>query len=193
MSGANTVRGGSDSHTFPPVAPRRRLPRRSAVLVAALILVCVATPVFGQQDSLRVEATPFRPSPMGAFWRSAAVPGWGQLYNRRVVRAVLVSAGRVTLAARLIEKQRLANRLEDEARALELEGMISARDAKWRERNRALDRRDDFIWWSVFALTLSIIDAYVDAALMEFNDEFEGVDERPGESSSLKVGVGFTF
>jgi len=123
-------------------------------------------------------------------WRSAVVPGWGQLYNGRPVKAVLFAAGQVYLGARAISESRLAGRLEDEALGIEEQGVA---DAKWRERNRALGRRDDFIWWSAFALLFSVAEAYVDASLIGFGEEFEGVRELPAPERTTKLGFTFTF
>jgi hypothetical protein len=134
-----------------------------------------------------------RPSPSGALWRSALVPGWGQLYNGSPVKALVVAAGRAALIVRAVEEQREANDLEAEALALD---SGPARDRLWRERNRALYRRDDFVWWSVFALVVSMIEAYVDAALHDFDEEFEGVVEPEigvSDGASVTIGIGVSF
>ncbi len=130
---------------------------------------------------------------MGAFWRSALVPGWGQFYNRSYLKALVVSAGRVALAVRGVQEQRLADRLERRVLELDRQGDIATRDNKWVERNMALARRDNFIWWSVFAWTLSVIDAYVDASLVEFSGEFEGLDEGDEKALSVRIGLSFAF
>lgn len=129
---------------------------------------------------------PFRPSPRGALIRSTILPGWGQLYNRRWIKGLLFAAGRIYLGARAVDEHRLAKDLEEEALSLEDEG---ERDRTWRERNRAFNRRDDFIWYSAYALLFTMAEAFVDAALMEFDDEMDEIDEL-GASPAPAVRLG---
>lgn len=54
--------------------------------------------VYAQPDSVRaklLKAKGFSPnhSPRGAIWRAAAVPGWGQFYNRQYYKMPFVYAG----------------------------------------------------------------------------------------------------
>ncbi len=223
LSGANPVRGGFDSHTFPPV---------TALVLTLCLIACAVSGTRGatadvqwpwRADSLRATATdqgagiplraarigdsgprdaasvagpeapakePFRPSPGGAFWRSTALPAWGQLYNRRYVRAILFIAGRAYLGYRIFEEGGEANDLETQAKSLP-DG--AEKNATWRARNRALDRRDDFIWWSGLAWLFTMTEAYVDAALMDFDDQFD--DERivPKPEPVVRLGLRLTF
>ena len=80
----------------------------------AVLTLCLLTPDLAAQtapDSLVLQPPPERidpayaggRSPRGALWRSLAVPGWGQLYNGRPVRAAAgfaAVAGIATLAVR---------------------------------------------------------------------------------------------
>jgi hypothetical protein len=87
---------------------------RLAGLVAGLLLlggaglgsVCRAQP-----DSVKaqiLEEKGFSPdhSPRGALWRSFAVPGWGQLYNRQYLKLPFVYAGFAALGARAYQSHR---------------------------------------------------------------------------------------
>ena len=86
---------------------------RLSILLAAIVggLVLFATmPVEGwaQPDSVRAEILKergFAPthSPRNALWRAAAVPGWGQLYNRQYLKIPFVYAGFAALGARVYQ------------------------------------------------------------------------------------------
>lgn len=65
-------------------------------LVAAVVMG--AMPSHAQPDSVRAEILREKGfstdhSPRGALWRAAAVPGWGQFYNRQYVKIPFVYAG----------------------------------------------------------------------------------------------------
>jgi hypothetical protein len=88
---------------MPPV-PSLRL----AGLVAGLLLlggVGLGPACRAQPDSVKakiLEEKGFSPdhSPRGALWRSLAVPGWGQVYNRQYLKLPFVYAGFAALGAR---------------------------------------------------------------------------------------------
>ena len=68
---------------------------RSSKVVAVLVLMCWgANPASGQQvqaDSVFIPAASTH-SPRGALWRSAAFPGWGQLYNDQRIKLPFIYA-----------------------------------------------------------------------------------------------------
>jgi hypothetical protein len=169
---------------------------RRAVAVFVAIVATSASMAVGPGRAQMPDAgpEPFRPSPRGALVRSTLVPGWGQLYNHRWIKGLLFAAGRIYLGWRAVDEHRLARDLEEEALALE---DPAARDRKWREHNRALVRRDDFIWYSAYALLFTMAEAYVDAALMEFDDEFEEVEEidedAAGAGTVVRFGLALRF
>jgi len=122
-------------------------------------------------------------------WR-AVVPGWGQAYNGRPLKAVIFAAGRLYLAGAAVYNHREAEDFEQQA----LDSDDPEEAAKlWQQRNRALDKREDFIWWSVFALAFSMLEAYVDAALMDFGPEFDELDKPPSEGVSFHLGYRHRF
>ena len=61
------------------------------VFLAGICLL--VPPVHAQQTSTAVEVQTDPRTPRGALWRAAAVPGWGQLYNRQYWKMPLVYAG----------------------------------------------------------------------------------------------------
>ena len=87
---------------------------RLAGLVAGLLLLGGAgmgPACRAQPDSVRAEILEekgFSPdhSPRGALWRSLAVPGWGQLYNRQYLKLPFVYVGFAALGARAYQAHR---------------------------------------------------------------------------------------
>jgi len=137
------------------------------------------------------------PSPRGALFRSLAVPGWGQIYNRQPLKAPVIWAGLGTLIGvtvhsnnRVILFRRAAifddcserpqsvpadvcanfERFADEfARADELTaGPINAPAAR-SLRDQFRRQRDLFALFSVMAYGLQALDAFVAAELADFD------------------------
>lgn len=99
-----------------------------------------------------VSQRPQAKSPTGAMLRSMLFPGWGQWYNGRKVKAGLFFAAESALIARIV----ITN---DELRQAQTE----------EEKFRARDRRNVTFWWLGGTILLSMIDAYVDAHLSDFD------------------------
>lgn len=93
-----------------------------------------------------------RKSPAGAVLRSFAFPGWGQWYNEQKLKAVVVFAGEAALAGNIVYyHQKMVKSTEP------------GEEAFYR------DYRSQFIWYLVGAHLLSMLDAYVDANLWDFD------------------------
>ena len=95
-------------------------------------------------------------------FRSTLVPGWGQWANGKRVKAAVVLGSEGYLIYRGLRARNReidAKRLGQEAEA-----------AVWNEEKR------DYAWWTLFAVILSMGDAYVDAHLRGFDIEFEPQD-----------------
>ena len=74
-----------------------------------------------------------QPSPTGAMWR-AVVPGWGQAYNGRPLKAVIFAAGRLYLAGAAVYYH---NEAEDfEQQALDSDDPVEA-ERLWQQRNQS--------------------------------------------------------
>lgn len=100
-------------------------------------------------------------SPTGAMLRSMFVPGWGQWYNGKRFKAVLIAGGHLGLIADAIVQNQLAVRANDEL-----------------ERAYYQDNRSLAIWWLLGLTLYSMADAYVDAHLFGF-DESTDLSLRP--------------
>ena len=112
--------------------------------------------------------------------RSAAAPGWGQLYNHKYVKAGAVIAGEgllTFLALNEFRKENLAvDRLNEIAAADAEAGTDYALDPAYidaqLDRDDHQNRKISWIWWGLAAHVLSMVDAYVDANLATFDAEF---------------------
>lgn len=78
-----------------PRLRRRRLTLALFVIVAMAFGRLAVAPAAAQRDTTAVAESSFPEphSPRSALWRAAAVPGWGQYYNRHYLKIPLVYAG----------------------------------------------------------------------------------------------------
>ncbi len=120
------------------------------------------TDSIAQPDSLSLDTAAIisdtvlvkRHSPSGAMWRSMALPGWGQLYNRKYLKAAIYGGGEIALFyASLVQNRRYKQAREDE-------DWIAA-DFYENDRNRLR-------WWLAGTILFSMADAYVDGQLWDF-------------------------
>jgi hypothetical protein len=160
---------------------RRRLPGPSAALFGLLLVLGSAASGPGIREALAEEAVVNeaepRSSPPGVLLRSIAFPGWGQLENGRPYKAAAVFTVETgLLASAFIELRRADLSLEEERRASErgdVEGANTAYQQYLDRRDRALTR----FWFGAFTILLSMIDAYADAHLRDF--QTARIPERP--------------
>lgn len=166
LPGASGVRGGFDSHAFPPIL--------LATLVAVLLIVAgagSADAAPARRDSTqRHEA--WHEQPRAVMLRSLLVPGWGQLHNRAYFKAVAVAAGEGVLIARLSQDGKDLStwraRVDQAARDEDAEGYAAAAT----EYNAALDRLVGHQWLLGGVIAYALVDAYVDAHFRDFDIEF---------------------
>jgi hypothetical protein len=92
-------------------------------------------------------------SPRGAMLRSLAVPGWGQYYNRQYFKAALAFGAEAGLVATAIYWNNKANAASD-------------RELKLFYQNN----RNTANWFLLGTILLSMLDAYVDASLADFDE-----------------------
>lgn len=121
-------------------------------------------------------------SPTRAVLVSPIMPGWGQLYARSSWRAALAFGAETIYWTQLLKNDRKAvrwrtmERSVDPAGAATLSAFYTARVAEYRERAR------DFAWWSMGALLIIALDAYVDANLYGFDQDPVPVPNRWDEA-----------
>lgn len=124
-------------------------------------------------------------SPLGAVLRSAAVPGWGQFYNKSYWKIPVVWGFIAFYSYYWIDNNKKYRSTIDD--------YTSGRRPQWtnsdyeRFRNFYRDQRDLFAIYIGITYALNLLDAYVDAHLFDFS-----VDEDPG-TRSARLSVKFHF
>lgn len=135
-----------------------------------------------------------RKSPVGALLRSAAVPGWGQIYAERYVWGVITGAVETAFIAGMVVEFRDWYDLRDRLSALERE-----RGPDWpvddplrvELNNRISSARrkaGDYMTYGATAMVLGMLDAYVSAHLHNFDRHFTLA---PSGRGGLALGVKF--
>lgn len=179
------------------------------MLTLALIIACGGTKSFGQPDSVRAEILkekgfPADHSPRGALWRAAAVPGWGQFYNRQYLKLPFVYAGlaggifaisemnRQYLLYRHANLFKIGQNEAGEGGENEYQHFQADYDEVVRRvggelsGNQLRNTRDKFRRWRDLSIVgtglfyaLTIVDAYVSAHLLAFDVGGVALDVRP--------------
>lgn len=125
-----------------------------------------------------------RRSPSGALWRSCAVPGWGQFYNGQPLKAGIIIAAEGATLGFAVGNYITSRRYLSEARAAE--------DPETKKRYYGYHQ--DFIvdtefwgWLFIGCLAYSMMDAYVDANLSDW-DVKDLPQDKPA-TSRVDIGV----
>jgi hypothetical protein len=107
--------------------------------------------------------------------RSAAVPGWGQVYNHKVLKAAAVVGVEGFLVFETFQELKKENQALDRQAAVLNAGFdvtdpayVAAVEDESTHRNRKIS----YIWFGIAAHLLSMLDAYVDAHLATFDADF---------------------
>jgi len=188
--------------------------RRVGLALVVLGMLLASSVASAQPDSVRtalLEERGFSPdhSPRGALWRAAAVPGWGQLYNRQYLKMPFVYAGLAGGGYAVYEMNRryllfrhanlfkigqnragedgenpFGNFEGDYNRAVErLGGERVGGDVSGRQLRRLRDKyrrwRDLSILGTGLFYALTILDAYISAHLLTFDVGDVALDVRP--------------
>ena len=119
-----------------------------AVALDTVVPIDTLLPITALNDS----AAPDRIGPMGAFWRSFLIPGWGQLaLGRKTAAAIFVAAEGATVAMTVKTMRELSDLGPESARL----------EAKKQQ-------REDWLVLLAFNHLLSGLEAYVSAQLWDF-------------------------
>jgi hypothetical protein len=144
---------------------------RQSALRIALVLVLLSLLATGSADAARAKADVDSTSvgrargfqaPFWVMMRSAAVPGWGQLHNGRILKAIVFGGAELGFGYGVWKEDQLAKDAKRQGDYLSADGHWSA--------------KRDYLWWGAFTVLLSLGDAYVDAHLHGFDVEFRDED-----------------
>jgi hypothetical protein len=149
----------------------------------------LCSPRFGQaqnvvpsvrDDSSAVRAAKKKASPRSVMFRSVIVPGWGQYYNRQYLKAALVFSAEVGLITTSFYWNQKIKSTDDP-------------DLKLFYKNN----RNTANWFLLGTVLLSMLDAYVDASLADFDESPDlslaplpqFADRSPAVKVTIKIGL----
>jgi hypothetical protein len=129
-------------------------------------------------------------SAKGAFWRSMLIPGWGQIYNGKPVKACLTLTALAGLGMNIVQWNKLGNYHETisssfDAAANNIDTEVgdslvadrnrlqSRSDAELRDSSRYYSRRNENIWYAFAIYLFASFDAVVDAHLTGFDKKIQ--------------------
>jgi hypothetical protein len=120
---------------------------------------------------------PRRPEPVGALWRSGVIAGWGQFYNEKYIKGIILFGlealtvyGIVYYAdAAAYELRRMDELgLPDDVMSPSLEELVAERDYHQDLYENYRVDYETHVWLTVLVVVYSMLDAYVDAHLADF-------------------------
>lgn len=106
-------------------------------------------------DTTEVQSAKWKPSPGGAALRSLVYPGWGQAYNCRPLKAVIIGTVEEGLIFGILREHQLfrdARRFKDDTAA-----------------SLYKDQRNRIVWMLAGWMIYASVDAFVDAHLYDFD------------------------
>jgi hypothetical protein len=178
------------------------VPADSGLAAPAIVPIDSLGRAFDAADSLAVDSlatgssgivgTPPAPRrierPPSVAWttiRSGLVPGWGQLVNRKPVKAGLFFGAWTLFGIQAIAAE--ADR-RDAQEAFDMSGAASDMEAV----NDAVDRRNARFWWMGGVAVFSMLDAYVDVHFWGFEEQWQARLAPTAEGGGrLTLGVRF--
>ena len=121
-----------------------------------------------------------RKNPTGALFRSAFVPGWGQFYNEKYIKAAIIAGIEVYLINEVYTHWHKADLHEKHFRNAFDNPVYQAEEFARYEKE--LDRRGNATWFLAATVFFSMFDAYVDAHLSDF--------DQPDKAFEVYIGPG---
>lgn len=134
-------------------------------------------------ETMLAEDTPKKSkSPLGAMVRSAILPGWGQVYNNKYLKALVYLGGESYFALRYISLDDKIEKMIDEGKE---ESLIEEKE----------NERNGWAWLFSAGYLLALGDAYVDAHLYGlYSDKKLSFGFKPDERSrTLQMQLELTF
>jgi hypothetical protein len=143
---------------------RKKSKNMAIIFLLTGIIMASSVSLFAQ-DSLVIEKRKSH-SPTGALLRSLVIPGWGQLYNDKYIKAGLIAGLESFLIYQTAYYWDKASTYED---LYTSDTNSVTRFDKFLQYDRYRDLRNQHIWFLGITVVFSIFDAYVDAHLKNFD------------------------
>lgn len=155
----------------------RTLFQISGILVIG-ILVCLSMPGISsgqdietvEQDSVESDSLKNYRSPRGAMLRSIVFPGWGQWYNKKKFKSALIFCAEAACVYGYHYETGRINDTDDDT----LREFYS-------------DERRKYVWWLGGVIIYSMIDAFVDAYLDDFDAQMSISNENNSTAIEFKI------
>lgn len=219
-SGVKSVRGGFDSHTFPPLfalalavsLAAGAAPARSATPDTAAVRAPAATPARAPAaaatgDTARIAVVsdstaalapriPLFEQPRMVMLRSLVLPGWGQLHNHAWFKAAGFAGLEIWMGSNIVRDRRDLERINQQVAEARAANDNARETAAISEYNARLDRYIGRQWLFAGVLTYSLLDAYVDAHFRNFDVEFKkdpALPEGFDVTSRVRLSIGWHF
>lgn len=141
-------------------------------LLTSLILLSASVSMaqMGTDSTRKISISSEEKSPTGAMWRSAVLPGWGQVYNESYWKAPIVVGIFVGLGIAVEwNHDKYVTSREAYKNALTLTNQTLSPEIYRLQREFYRDQRDRLIFYMGLTYLLTIADAYVDAHLFGFD------------------------
>jgi hypothetical protein len=215
QSDAKNIRGGFDSHTFPPTSSIARfvvsiavagvlasaLPDRAIADTQEPAAALAPAPEAGtghddvgaaQPATARTTAPRYRVSPTNATLQSMVVPGLGQYHAGAPVRGAIAFALESYLVTRVLIEHDRAGDDRDRAEEAGNAGDAAAESEFATSADLHEERRGELLFWTGIAHMFNMLDAYVAAHLSLVDEEIDTV-ERLTFNASPTLGGGETL
>jgi hypothetical protein len=161
------------------------------IIPAVLILLSLSySGASGQNPDSTVTK---KKNPTGALFRSVFVPGWGQLYNEKYIKAVVIAGIEVYLINEVYTHWHKADLHEEHfTHAFDRPVYQAAEFARYEDE---LDKRGNATWFLAATIFFSMFDAYVDAHLYDFDQKDKAFDVYlgPGRDDQFVAQLSFSL
>lgn len=134
--------------------------------------------------------------PMWGLFKSMVLPGWGQLGNRRYIKAAVYFGLEAWMVGGAMHYHKRASdfRRAYDATPLDYVGLRNDYYSLWRDRQ---DERNKYTWFAMIVAFVSMFDAYVDAHLSGFprkdgNEDF-ALQFKPADKSGVAAALAYRF
>lgn len=135
--------------------------KSSLSLLGSLLASCLVAHASADTSAVRDSVTP-----LGALWRSAVLPGWGQLYYGSVPKAALFFGASAAVGG--IVAWNNTRFLDADRRYQQYDSTDGRKTLALREREFYRDQRDVAALWLVAIYALNLMDAYVGGEMAGF-------------------------
>ncbi len=146
-------------------------------------------PLYANQEN---DTAVTRLDPTEALMRSLFLPGWGQLSNRKYIKAGIIMTAEILL---IINLAHYIEKTEDARQAFELATNDTEKSILFNKYQDAEDDRSRFGWYLGTLVLISMFDAFVDAHLADFPQKNESLtlSVNPKDKTGLSVNLAFNF